>query len=97
MVNEDGSTDGGCRDVPIIAAGDTSSEGCPTGKWGNDEKLALALIVGLVVAGVLLLCCCAGCLVRYFCKKRSKATRNDLVNPASYPVHNDYGVPAPRP
>ena len=46
VVNEDGSTDGGCRDVPIITTGATSSEGCPTGKWWGDEKLALALLVG---------------------------------------------------
>ena len=46
VVNEDGSTDGGCRDVPIITTGDTSSEVCPTGKWGGDEKLAVTLLVG---------------------------------------------------
>lgn len=97
VVNEDGTTDGGCRDVPIIAADDTSSEGCPTGKWAKDEKLALALLVAIVVVGVLLLCCCAAGLVAYFCKhkKRSKqATPDNLVNPASRP--NDHTVPASR-
>jgi hypothetical protein len=95
VVNEDGSTDGGCRDVPIITTGATSSEGCPTGKWWGDEKLALALLVVLVVAGVLHLCGCAAGLVRYFCKKRPKPTRDNLVTPASYP--NDHNVPAARP
>jgi len=92
VVNEDGTTDGGCRDVPIIAADDTGSEGCPTGKWAQDEKLALALLVSIVVVGVLLLCCCAAGLVAYFCKHKKHKKHK---NPASR--SNDHAVPAPRP
>lgn len=94
-MNEDGTTDGGCRDVPIIAADDTSGEGCPTGQWSDDEKLALGLLVGSIVGGVVLLCCCVVCLVIFFCKKKKK--KMQPYTQAS-PKRNDTStVPAPRP
>ena len=70
----DGTTDGGCRAAPIIAADDTSSTGCPTGEWSDDEKVLLGLIIGLSVGLTLGLCsCCAALGYLIYQKKKKKS------------------------
>ena len=63
------TTDGGCRATPLIAADDTSSTGCPTGEWSNDEKwLLIGLVVGLTTPG----CCCCAALIYLTVKHKRK-------------------------
>lgn len=72
VVNSDGTTDGGCRDVPVIPTGDTSSEGCPTGSLSTDEKVFISAVVIAAVVSAICLCCCCMAAVYFFCvhKKR---------------------------
>ena len=74
VVLADGTTDGGCRATPVIAADDTSSTGCPTGEWSDDEKwLLIGLVIGLVTLG----CCCCAALCYYIFKKMKKKSADD--------------------
>ena len=69
VVDADGTTDGGCRATPLIAAADTSSTGCPTGEWSDDEEwLLIGLVVGLTTPG----CCCCAALIYLIVKKMKK-------------------------
>jgi len=69
VVFANGTTDGGCRPVPVIPQGDTSSSGCPTGRWSADE---VTLLVGLVVAIVLAVCCPVVCVCVYCYRRRKR-------------------------
>ena len=66
VLNADGTTDGGCRDVQNIPKDDPDGV-CPTGEMANDA-FALALGLGLGLGIPLLLCCICIC-AKIFRKK----------------------------
>lgn len=65
ILMENGTTDGGCRQIPAIPKDDLD-EFCPTGRLsGGEKKLVLEISAGVITCVVLFLlglcCCCRRC------------------------------------
>jgi Lipase (class 3) len=86
VLHEDGTTDGGCRAIPVITIDDPNGT-CPTGSLALKEKEAVGVIVVVVVLLILVPCWCCYRFWKRIRRHRNSKRGYDL---SALPLEEDY-------